>query len=90
MQKGALHRSSFLLYHYFISYVHFFLLVQTPQAKEKSEPKKENSAWIISWYLRFNQNSSFSELRKNGYKAIAYALPFFPSDKQSNVLWNFD
>ena len=61
-------------------------MVQTPQAKEKSEPKKRKIGLDIVKPTDLIKIPHSLNSEKNGYKAIAIAVPFFPSDKRSNVL----
>ena len=69
----------------------FFLFAHSPQGKErKTEPKRKKTRlrlFLIIYDLIKIPHSLNSG--KNGHKAIAIALPFFPSDKQSNVLKEF-
>ena len=82
----------FFIYYFYFICSFFFLFAQSPQGKErKTEPKRKKTRLrlFLSIYDLIKIPHSLNS-GKNGYKAIAFALPFFPSDKQSNVLWNFD
>ena len=67
----------------------FFWFKRHKQKKKVNRKKKTRLRLFLSIYDLIKIPHSLNS-GKNGYKVIAYALPFFPSNKQSNVLWNFN